>query len=461
MDTRTPFPCRTAWRLPVGVLALALTCGACAVLDEAERERGSAARAVAAAHPAIPDTAVSDMAATDGPDAATWTALPVPASSIPWQRLVGAARLAGRIGRRPFELDGGGADDETGPAPAATAEASAAGPDPGPERAPFVADLGALARTEAAAVTAGEVPPLEYANVVHGAIVLEAAIATDTTVGDGHRVPLAREPLVRVRQGVRLAEVGSRARGLIGQRVQLYDGAWPVCTARIARLALHVTFHRPWGSTVLGGDPEQDLTAPAAAFARAAWHHDLARPMLVAELDGARGDCTAASWARSLRLPPAATAPVQSAPAAWQRKATSLFRQLPAWRAVQADFRGATLSGRRTPRWDGYGSGIRVTLVRGRGETWVHAVATAGEGCGEFWGSLQALWRVTGDLSHPRRAQFELRGADGAGEELDLIGGADPDGDGSLDLLLRDGRVRERLEAQERVEVPAEWTCPC
>ncbi|MSP90544.1 MAG: hypothetical protein EXR79_01875 [Myxococcales bacterium] len=447
MDTRT------ALSLIPTALGLAFVAGGCVVLDDARR-----ARAASTANVGPLPTAAD---AIDGPDTATWTVPPIPAESLPWQRLVGAARLAGRIGRRPLDLDGGTSDDETGPAPAFSPVVPAAGPDPGVDRAEISVDVRSAATVNAEDGGRGEVPPLEYANVVYGAVVLEPAVAPDTTVGDGVFTALAREPVVRVRQGVRLGDVGAPVRGLVGQRVQLYDGVWPVCTARMARLALHVVFHRPWESTVLGRNPEQDLAAPASKFARAAWAHALAQPMLVAELDRVHGDCASATWARSLRLPAVAAVPSQPASPAWQRKATALLRRLPQWREVQSDYRGATLSGRRTARWDAYGSGIHVSIVRGRGETWLHAAASAGEGCGEFWGSLQALWRVTGDLDDPQRARVEQRGVDQAGEPLDLMGGADPDGDGSLDLLLRDGRVRGRLESQERVEVPMEWTCPC
>jgi hypothetical protein len=145
-------------------------------------------------------------------------------------------------------------------------------------------------------------------------------------------------------------------------------------------------------------------------------------------------------------------------------------RALPEWRDTQNDYRQAQtdpeqrvffreIYPKQLPkRWDEL-EAAQVTVVRGAGEAWVLVSMTVGAGCGEFGGSVETLWRVVPG-ANPKRPLILPRGV-GGWLGLDLLGGADVDGDGEWELLLPSGLLRGTLDGVDQIEVPQEFECPC
>jgi hypothetical protein len=419
--------------------------------------------------------ATSELAAV--PELREAKEIPAPQSPIPWQRLIGAAATAGKLARRPWELDSGTSEDlDMVPTPVLAAPVGG-GPDPGPVLAGAEVGFETVAASPEAGVCEAELRALplpepiapEYLPLVAGAAVLQASLDPAHSVGDGKfrdaRPDTATQSLFVARQGLKGA-VGGQWRALEHEVLQLYAGAWPVCTAKVERLALQVAFQWLGESGLPGPYDGAPDTVRGATLARAVWHHDLAHPMLVAELRPVHGDCRGATWARSTRLPAPPIAAAMPAPRDWRDRGVYLLHKLPEWKAIQREYEASGARTSAARHWDRYqGEEPFITLIRGRDEAWLHVRAAVGESCGDaFADGLEALWRLTGEIDDPSRAKAVLRGVRPAWHtwpEMTLLGGADTDGDGELELLRDDGHVRGRLEAEERVEVPEEFTCPC
>ena len=143
-----------------------------------------------------------------------------------------------------------------------------------------------------------------------------------------------------------------------------------------------------------------------------------------------------------------------------ERRAVTAFHALPEYARIQAEYEGLT-GGEASSEpwgagpWESYDEGaLAVRGFEAEGRSLVSVAASAGYGCGDFYG---ALWVV-----------FELR-SDGGAELLALghevlppVAVFDLERDGEIEVLLHDGLstggVRER--ATVSIEVPF-FDCPC
>jgi hypothetical protein len=124
---------------------------------------------------------------------------------------------------------------------------------------------------------------------------------------------------------------------------------------------------------------------------------------------------------------------------ALDQAATRAFRALSSWKEIQREFVASEEAGDEAPEaaqggkapgpWDGEGPRVRAWKHPGSGAMLVAVQAQAGVGCGEFFGSLSALFRVKGSLEEPR---LELLGEPTFAEALEAF---DVEGDGELELI--------------------------
>jgi hypothetical protein len=302
-----------------------------------------------------------------------------------------------------------------------------------------------------------------------GFVVVERDTELGTAALAGEPRVIERGDTTRVGWGVEADRVPLALRALEGERLRLYDGTTPVCEATAGPLELQTRFATPWYDAEEGVVPLDD-----GELAVWAWGHELSQPMLVVGLRDVKGDCAAATWARSASLPEPTMArarePVGAEEQAWVDEVVRRTRALPEWRDTQNDYRQAQADPeqrnffrevypeRLPKRWDEL-EPAQVTVVRGAGEAWVLVSMTAGAGCGEFGGSVETLWRVVPG-ANPKRPLILQRGV-GGWLGLELLGGADLDGDGEWELLLPSGLLRGTLDGVDQIEVPREFECPC
>jgi hypothetical protein len=223
-----------------------------------------------------------------------------------------------------------------------------------------------------------------------------------------------------------------------GREVRLVRADGTACEGKVTGFALvgqlvpHFSAEQVWRGDFEEGDApwtDEEIAADAWELASGV------SLVLAARVDGDR--CADAIWAQPADRPAPVAGTPEPAPAALAQAARAAFQRLPAWRATQKTYvEEADLP--RAPHWDLHmGAESHVTLLRHpSGAAYVAVGARAGEGCGEWAGSLFAIWEVTGgDLERPR---LRLVSDPEALDPRRLVGVVDVDGDGRLELLWID-----------------------
>ncbi len=320
--------------------------------------------------------------------------------------------------------------------------------DRGPKQLLLVEEGGGLriAREEMLASTLRppEVGALDAARLM---MVIEGGhVVLDATPGDlRHAAPEVTVP-ARVAEAA-LLDLGPW-QAWEGREVVGYGAQGEVCRGKLGRPRL-LARAIPHFGVVQGWEGREEGTAPAPPAQIAAELWDLAGEagrLLVAPLAG----CERAVYARPADAPaPAIFAAAEDA--ALEKRARNAFRALPAHKAIQTDF-ASNYAGKGP--WDG-GAGD-VVVFRGP-TTWVAVSARAGDGCGDFYGELWALWRLDG------RRLVLLSDPEAPGTFFAPEAAADLDGDGVPELLQRDRLARPDAgvwRVTEDITTPF-LDCPC
>jgi hypothetical protein len=252
-----------------------------------------------------------------------------------------------------------------------------------------------------------------------------------------------------------------------GRRVQLFGPSGLACEGTAARLSVVGRSEPHFGTLnrwTAAGDHAGEPRPPAAEIAQEAWGLSGGNGMLeagralVAEVHPEKGDCAGALWGRA--EDPARPLPTLVAPADADPKTRTLalaeIRKTKHYAELQAAYE-AEKEAKAPPRWEDYepqaGSGVKV-FVHPLG-TLVVVSLVSGTGCGSFGGTLSAVYRLDGSALTPVR-EAEPRA-------LSPVSAGDVDGDGRIDLVMREGLLRPKGDRYERfwhLEVPF-YDCGC
>lgn len=272
-----------------------------------------------------------------------------------------------------------------------------------------------------------------------------------TLLGDGGPLVLRRE----VGQGVHVD-----AQSYIGRMASLHGPSGLVCRGLVVDVSVQARLFVGDLDMIEAGDDEAESEARQRA---AGTPEELARRFRQAGVNGAVdvvgtiepiwGDCTGAIWARFDEQPVDA-AEAHPAPAALRDLAIDAFRQTGAYREVQERYEAARDEG-MAETWDMHDGAPEVVIIEHRLGTLVQVRATTSQGCGEPGGDLGLIFRLEGEKL------LELD-ADIVGSRP-LVGAADLDGDGQLELLLSNGWVRRVDGVFEITDstLPDNWLCHC
>jgi hypothetical protein len=228
------------------------------------------------------------------------------------------------------------------------------------------------------------------------------------------------------------------------KRVVLYDANGPACEATVrgfelvGRAQVHPQIVHEWDEL------SEDERADAAL--------DQTRPLLVATLDGG---CQA-KWARLKSLPAPALGSVEKPDDTLSALARRAFRALPAHRALQSSYDG-------DGPWDEKAEYSDVSVIRG-GATTLISIGASQPGCGDFNGSLWALFEVGGTAKKPK---LKLLATDGDMRAPEAA--FDSDGDGALEILFDSGDVGSHYRVRggadgttiDQLTVMVFNDCPC
>jgi len=224
----------------------------------------------------------------------------------------------------------------------------------------------------------------------------------------------------------------------------------PLCEATISgfeqarRVVPHFTSPDENGNEVHFSDAE---------IAREAWDEGEDSDLLLGVTNGGPG-CKGATWARLQSLPtPDVWSPTRAERPLAQR-ALREFRKLAGWKTLQTDF--LSPDPEEPPhvgRWDEHQNTHPKVMRLG---SLVYVSAQAGDDCGDFGGSLWAIWELVGDKLVPRNAPL-------GNDAIEPAAAVDVDGDGIPEILFDEGLVRRSGDlygAPDHLEVPYH-DCPC
>jgi ketosteroid isomerase-like protein len=286
----------------------------------------------------------------------------------------------------------------------------------------------------------------------------------DEAWGVGQPQLVSRGPSI-ARKTADPGQLGTESTSMKGRVVVLYGDSGPICKATIGELAVVSRFWPHFGM-------EQEWAGEYTG--QAFGDHDIAEEiwgMGPKELWGrlgvvGRGDCMGARWARDATLPEARVyAPSAQVASSMQPTVQKAFRQLRGYAEIQKEF--LEFVEEHDNRWwdqyDGEGPLEVVAFVdQAGGRTVVAARATAGMGCGMFWGQFWAVWEVRSTSSGP---QLALLTDDRVPGDVVFLPTSvfDLEGDGKPELIDSTTLVQP-IDASHQVTIDAEvpsYDCPC
>ncbi len=257
--------------------------------------------------------------------------------------------------------------------------------------------------------------------------------------GDATLVSRATQDVV-TRRAVRVEALPEALRALDGVAIRTYHAEGAGCEATLGarailgRVDVHFGVEQMWQ----GEQPDGTHGAPAsdAQVASDAWAQSEGGYALVAELDGSCGD--GALWARVAAMPEAPRFVESDAPAVMMRAALARVRALPAWTALQRDYRA---NGGTSTAWDSHASSslpqVHVWQVEGSPRRFVVVqMRTAVGGCAEFSGALTVVFEANAAGALTLRSDGTNPGS------FEPTAATDLDGDGVPEFLTEHGYVR-------------------
>jgi hypothetical protein len=252
-----------------------------------------------------------------------------------------------------------------------------------------------------------------------------------------------------------------------GRRVALYDRISRVCSGTIDKLLLlnrvypHFGTLQGWSGET--GEPDAK-PLPKHEVAQEAW--DLGtRPLLVGEIGHSDAACGSPAWARAAeQAEPPMFDQVDASDARDVSEAVLReFRKLTAWKTLQEEFKSwdQPLQGASWDHYAGASPEVHVWKDDAGARYLAHVGAIAGDGCGDYFGSLGALYEVR--RSDKGLTLVLLSDASEPGENIVPEGVIDADGDGTLELVVPGG-VMQRVGPvwKKTLDVSApDFDCPC
>jgi hypothetical protein len=290
--------------------------------------------------------------------------------------------------------------------------------DPAPQAA--VAPASEAPAPEEAAPADAPIDPEAFAHViVEGArtfVVLHAdpddaswAVGAPELVSDAN-------PIV-TRRAVEIAAIPPSHARRAGMPVRLFDAEGVVCEGKLGAISIlsrvepHFGVRQDWQG---GEDIDGVITPPAttAQIAEQAWDMSQGGRALVAEVQGARGDCANALFARSSELSAPRPIKARTASPVLVARAIKELRALPAYAEIAAQYKGSGAHAPGTP-WENHeGASPTVHVFSGDDETYVFIDVSAGTACSDFEGKLSALWKIEGETNNDAHFAKIYEGSD-------------------------------------------------
>lgn len=260
---------------------------------------------------------------------------------------------------------------------------------------------------------------------------------------DDEDVSLPKSDMLTKRRRLADAQLTSEALSSLNQYVALHDSSGRVCRALLgdAWLVERIATES-WGE---GEDLE--------------YREGPARTVVAADLLGVEGDCTGATFAMREDALGAhfVSLPAGTLSRSVKARALTAFTTLPLYERTQRRFEERDWLEESEPKptgaWQDYNGTADVTRFHhaASGRSLIRVAASAGAGCGDFYGGLWAVWEETA-------AGLELRAVH-EGERA------------ATEIVERDGRLAfvdsgvvafaDGAQLQE-VDVTSEvWHCPC
>jgi hypothetical protein len=319
-----------------------------------------------------------------------------------------------------------------------------------------------------------------HPRVIHdGGVRLILSAAPEESWSQGDPEVLALDEPVLVSRALAVESIPAEKLAWAGKHVTLMGAKGEVCRgtveslAMLGRVAPHFGTLARWRGEREGDDTDDEPLPSAREIADEAWS-EAADGLVLTGVVRSSGDCTGALWAQpsSERAPVVAAA--EEADSAMKASALEQLRALPEYAEIQAQYleemdrRDAEVDAEsdanepppapHAARWeDGRDEELDVRVMRHPSGTLVWASLAVEGGCGEFNGAMGVVFSVgpRGQLSLVSDPDVTL----GVRPEA----AADIDGDGRVELLLREGTVRQEngfFTEEESFEVLSH-DCPC
>ena len=235
-----------------------------------------------------------------------------------------------------------------------------------------------------------------FAFVVNGSVVI--ATNPDSAWMRGAPRLLSDADPVTTEADVHEARLPEAIKAWRDRPVRLFGEAGEVCQAVVTGFSLlgrvvpHFGTRALWrgkpeeAGIIIDGPPEKPWSR--AAIAAAAFDMAAGGQLLLGKLKPQSGNCGAALWARGAALPVPKVAAGVAAPGAIEQRALDAFRNLPAYKVIADDHRQHGGAG----HWDQHEGAVATVRQFRADRTYVVVDADAGIGCGDFAGSLLAIF---------------------------------------------------------------------
>ncbi len=199
---------------------------------------------------------------------------------------------------------------------------------------------------------------------------------------------------------------------LAGRSMRLVGATGEVCRGTLAAPVLLSRVEPHFGERARWNGEEEDengLKIPALSderLAEFAWDMTSDGKLLVAELVGTTGDCRDALFARAADLPALATATARRPAAALAMQAMAAFRKLSAYEAIEKTYRSSSQASPSGSWTESQNADVSMAEFSTGKATFLWVSAFGGEGCSEFYGQMNVLWKVSG--TNAKKFEFSV-----------------------------------------------------
>jgi hypothetical protein len=265
-----------------------------------------------------------------------------------------------------------------------------------------------------------------------GGVFLGAGLPANASKGALANVKPETVPVHSVASAVDASMLTDDQRSFVGRSVTAYDAAGKPCSAVLRSLSVRAMVTPHFGAVQQFADGSVYPDRAVAAREMAKMFYELAGDegrYLFGEFEK---PCPGARWA----IDGTAIPVVVRTPSTDEGAAIAAFRALPKYHELESAFESEQPENKGKP-WETYDGQIVFDMFQpAKGAPLLAVGARGGSGCGEFWGSMTAIFDAhdashpvaRGVLSEPPSVPHFLAGVDlDADGELELISG--PDGE--------------------------------